>query len=141
MGHVLGGAPENMGWISGAWQKNPLLLGYSGVVGENVEDFNLLGGNPAVDSTAVPVGEIHVITHIAIRYDGTIPTEIFAQLVQAGTAITLFQQIAPVSGLYYDRQGHYFLAPGDFLRMLIIGATAGNDAFMRIAGHRVDIDQ
>ena len=131
---------SSYGWINGAWQKNPLLFGYSGEKEIAVSNTSLAAGANDLDSTAVPAGEIWVITHVAMSYVGTAPTHIEAKTVGA-SAIMLFRQLAPVTTVVYDRQGWWIMEEGDLLRCTVAGATLNDDLYLWATGFKVDIDQ
>jgi hypothetical protein len=128
------------GRIGGAWQKQPLLFGYSATVLETWSDDNLASGSNTVDSPVVPAGEIWVITNLSMRYVGTPPTYIEMRLRSGTSDYPLFRQLAPTTAQTHDRQGWWVMAPGDLLRVGISGATAGDDLYASATGFRVDID-
>ncbi len=133
---------QSKGWIASAWQKNPLLFGYSGQILIADTNTSLAAGNNTIDSSAVPAGEIWVITNCAIAYSGTVAgVTMSAQLLDAATGYTLYGVLAVTSGLFVDRQGWWVLIPGNKLRLSITGATLNDDGFLRATGFRVDIDQ
>lgn len=133
---------RDYGWYSGAWQKNPLLMGYSAAVGEAVTNTSLAAGANTLSSTAVPAGEVHVITNIAAAYSGTVTNVILTvRINDSGTIYELYGQKPPVTGVYYDRQGFWVLKPGAKIDLLINGATLNDDGFLYIAGFSFDIDQ
>lgn len=129
------------GWINAAWQKQPLIFGYSGDILRLASNTNLAAGTNQVNDSAVPAGEIWVVTSLSMAYVGTVPTSIRLSIVAATVAYRLFQQNAPVSDMAYDRQGYWIMQEGDNLRCTVLGATAGDDLFFWVNGFRLDIDQ
>ena len=131
------------GWIGGAWQKNPLLFGYTSDLFQEVSNTNLPAGTSFINAATVPAGEIWVFTNIAHRYDGTPPAQILtSKHIDAIPAdAVVFQTLLPVSTQYYDRQGWWVLSEGWYLRSAIVGGTLGDDAYLRAWGFKVDIDQ
>jgi len=129
------------GWVGGAWQKNPLLLGYSGRIAFQAYDPNLSADYSTLYASVVPPGEIHVVTNIAIRYDGATSTMIMCGGLYDGIFVPLLVQSSPVSVTWYPLFSNIILAPGDSLLLTILGATLNDDAYMRHSGYRVDIDQ
>ena len=136
---ILSNGPH--GWISGVWQRNPLSFGFSGQVERLWTDTNLSAGANTVDDSAVPAGEIWIITQLSIMYDGTAPDDIQFAIRTVAQQIELFEVKDPVPSIFYDRQGWWILVQGDKLRLSCSGATAGNDLLGRAMGFRVDIDQ
>jgi len=135
-------AVSNYGWIGGANQRNPLSFGFSAAVHRSISNADLAAGNNTIDDTPVPAGEIWIITNIVISYTGTVAGVVInACCISGGGSYNLYEQRPPVSGQWYDRQGWWVLAPGDYLRWGCSGATAGDDGVLRSVGIRVDIDQ
>lgn len=132
---------RNLGWVSAAWQKDPLRFGYSAHIYRAWSNLNLPAGNSTQADTAVPAGEIWVITNIAMRYEGTAPTFMTMQINDGVTTYHLFRQLAPTTLAVYDRQGWWVLAPGHNLEIRVIGATLNDDLYGYATGFRVDIDQ
>jgi hypothetical protein len=129
------------GWISGAWQKNPLLLGFSDTVQQATSTTTLPAGTSAINGEAVPAGEMWLITNMSMRMLSATITVLSLYLVIDGAAMGIFQQPTPATNVIYDRQGHWALGPGDNVRGVVAGATLNDDFFMEICGIRVDLDQ
>jgi len=131
--------PGVCGWDGSQWRKLTLLFGYTGIYVSSVTNTNLAAGTNTLSDTAVPAGEIHVITNILIRYVGTAPTQISARITSGGTTVDLYVLRPPVTAISYDRQGWWVLGPDDVLKLVVLGATAGDDATIDIAGFRMKI--
>jgi len=129
------------GWISGAWQKQPMLLGYSGIVSEEVKDTNLDAGSNYLEGATVPAGEIWVITLGAMMYSGTSPTRIMLFTRVSGLDVPSINHASPASGDWYMSTFYTVLAEGDRMRARVIDATAGDLFQMRYCGFKVVIDQ
>ena len=134
-------ATGNHGWISGAWQKSPIPFGASGFVEESLVSTTLPAGTSFLSGTACPAGEMWVISNIAIRYTGTVAGVTINARIVNSVNIDVFGVTPPVSGQYYDRQGHWVIFPGGYVRQLIIGATLNDDASLQYTGYKLDIDQ
>jgi hypothetical protein len=131
---------RNLGYISGAWQKDPLRFGYSGQVYERVVNTALAAGVNNLDTSAVPAGRIWVVTSIACHYVGTVAGVVILVVIQQGAnLLALYNVTAVVSNQYYDRQGQFILAAGDFVRLTVSGATLNDDARLFVNGYYVDI--
>jgi len=128
------------GYVSGAWHKSPISLGYSSIVGERIINTNLPAGNSDINSTAVPEGKIHILTNLAYLYIGNTATTLGLGIYRAPTNFTIFVTYSPVSARYYDRQGWWVLKAGDLCRLSVFGATAGDDLYLDIVGFAVDIN-
>lgn len=133
---------RNYGWVSGAFQKDPLRIGYSGNVRQVWANANLSAGTNNVDSNAVPSGDLWHILSLAFQYLGTSPTQVnFQQRDPAVASYNLKSVASPVSGLWYPLGTPILLAPTELLRIQVLGATAGDDLNAAAVGYRIDIDQ
>jgi hypothetical protein len=133
---------QNYGYVGGAWQKDPIRLGYSGTVRRSWSNTTLAAGDNNVDDSAVPDGEIWVITNIAARYVGTVSGVILRPyvVIAAGTGYVLTQWDTLVSQTYYSWQGKIVLMAGDYLRIGVSSATLNDDVAAIAVGWRVDTD-
>ena len=137
------GSVGEEGYYNGAWQKSPLLLGYSARVFRTITNLNLAGGTEINNDTAVPAGEIWVITHLVIAVGSTTITGLQARFIDgvSGAAAILVDVPAPANGVWYDRQGYWIMQENDYLAVRTATGTAGDDVFLRGIGFRVDLDQ
>lgn len=135
------GMAHTYGYVGGAWQKDPLRLGYSAQVARTISNTSLAAGATTVDDTAVPVGEIWEMHVIAIQYTGTVSGVVIQALVVNGTTSQpVLEQRAITSGQWYIWTGKLIMKEGDYLRLAISGATLNDDGSLRAMGMRVDID-
>jgi hypothetical protein len=132
----------NKGWIGGAWQKDPLRLGFSAQRLINASDTALGAGANDVDSGSVAAGELWVITNIAVRYAGTVAGVVLTPGFYDGSNLfPVGEERSITSGQWYAYQGEWILVEDDVLRLQVAGATLNDDAYIRASGFRVDIDQ
>lgn len=132
---------RNYGLVSGAFQKDPIRFGYSGVVARFWSNTNLAAGTNDVDDSAVPAGEIWIITSFAFNYIGTSPAQCRRTLVIGGTVYRIDTVQTPTSNVIYGLQSWWVLEPGNYLRVSTTGATATDDLYCYATGFQVDIDQ
>jgi len=131
----------NYGYVAGSAQKDPIRFGYSGVVNEVKSNLTLPAATTNLDTTAVPPGEIHVLTQIGWYYAGTVPTAVWIELRDGSNDYHLFHSETLVSGEFYDHQGYWVLSQGYFIRATVYGPTLNDDFYLSVTGFRVDIDQ
>ena len=128
------------GYIGAAWQKLPMLWGYSDRYVERLEDNNAAAGWNWENLTAVPAGEIWVIQ--AARADNatsqTTATKI--ELLSDGPTNTLIKDLLPAAGHHTCWQGAVVLKEGDLIRAEFEGCTAGDDLTTSAWGFKMDID-
>lgn len=129
------------GWIDGAWQRNPLLFGYSGVLYKTTANTSLSLGENSVDTSACASYEFWVITNISVMYRGTSPDYMEVRIVFNSTNMKLYQIANPTSELFYDKQGWWVLGPSDYLRVYTDDATANDDMYIFVTGFRVSSNQ
>ena len=130
------------GWVSSAWQKQPISQGYSGAIRALITSTTLAAGNNTLNGSVVPAGEIWVIENIAMMYSGTVVgVAIYAMLLSGAVQYNLFAQTPVVSLVRYDRNLQLTLSPGENMQMFIQGATLNDDAYLWYVGRRIDIDQ
>lgn len=112
------------------------LIGYGGLIGENLSDTSLDAGTNSLIGTAVPAGEVHVVTQVAVLYTGTVPTKVLiAPVGTPGTPVYL-EQWSPASGQWYYSSINVLLQEGDYIGCTVTGATAGDDLFFRYSGYK-----
>lgn len=114
---------------------------YTDVVYEGVSNTSLSAGSNNIDSTAVPAGEVHVITNISVSYTGTVSgVSLRATLFESGVGgYVVFQEDSISSTYWYDRQGNWVLPAGDYVRLVVSGATLNDDAYLRITGYKFSV--
>lgn len=114
------------------------IFSYESIVEEALVDTNLGAGTNTVNGTAVPSGKVDRITAAYFMYVGTSPTAVQIDAVGLATVLTVIDQQAPSSGVRYPWSGEIHLQAGDYMRVRVVGATAGDDIYMRFAGTRSD---
>jgi len=129
------------GWIDGAWQKNPLLLGYSGPIGDQINENNAAAGFDALLASAVPAGEIWVVTSVSGRDVTTAITKIIIYFTRGTDSFFVAGVQSPAKDQFLTWSGQIVLIPGDELKVGFWGTVAGDDIEMTYSGYRVDIDQ
>jgi hypothetical protein len=129
------------GWISGAWQKNPLLLGYSGDDTQASINLNAVAGINVLALTAVPAGEIWIIQAIAAKDANNIVGTLTLQCVANGTPVPLISKAAPAVNEFVCWTGALVIKAGSFVRAVYTGVILNDD--LEIYSHhvRIDIDQ
>lgn len=128
------------GHIGGAWQKQPLIFGYSGVVTERESDSDAAAGLNTFTTTAVPSGEIHVInTMSAINYT-SITTALHIDMNHDGSYFSFYRAPNLAAATMALVNGPIVLDAGDYLRCRFYGVTLHDSIAFDITGYRMDID-
>jgi hypothetical protein len=132
---------RGLGYISGAWQKQPIPFGLSGAVRRTLNSADLAAGTNNLDDSAVPAGEYWIITGLAMRYTGTVTNvELRFQVNSGGTQYVLAEVDGLTSSHYKNYQGAWPVLAGENLRLAVLGATLHDTANLYATGYRVDID-
>jgi hypothetical protein len=132
----------SQGWIGGAWQKNPLTIGYSNTVERSISNASLAAGANTIDDSVVPAGEVWVITNLVISYTGTVAGVVIqASRMSGGGSYIIYERRTLTSAQWYEYSGTIILKPGDNLRWICSGATLNDDGVLRANGYSFDIDQ
>jgi len=129
------------GWIDGTWRKAPMPFGISGTVFRNWSNTNLPAGAVDLDDIVVPAGECWVITTFSMRYIGTPPTQLRMIVMTSGGGVIIREEKSVTSNQIYSLQCQLVMAPGDYLRVSTLDATAGDSMAGWALGYRIDIDQ
>jgi hypothetical protein len=136
------GSAGSEGWVSSAWKKNPILIGYSDSQATRYLNTALAAGTNTIDLAVISAGEIQEITNMAVNYLGTVAgVTVEVKLRRATINYSIHEWITFVSGVTQSWQGKFILKPSDNIRIIITNATAGDDFEMSLLGLRTDIDQ
>lgn len=131
----------NRGWISGAWQKDPLRLGYSGKEEEELTIGSASTGTNTMTGTAVPAGEIWILEAVAAVDLTNAPARIMIGAIMGGLATRFHRDENPVAGVDSGWTGQVLLEPGDQVSVQFHGVTSGDSLRARYSARRIDIDQ
>lgn len=129
------------GWISSAWQKNPIAFGYSADQTENVGSTSHAGGTQVLNGSQVPSGEIWVIQVASIRDNTNAPSAVQVQANVNGTGVVIKHELTVVAGQWIVWEGQIVLSEGDKMVGVLFGTTSNDDIDFSYHGVVVDIDQ
>lgn len=136
---ILSSGPH--GWVGGAWQRQPIDIGYSASVHRRWGTNDLPAGSSFQDDAAVPAGEIWQITFFTFQYYGTSPTHVDYIMNSSGSDYYLHTQLSPASDSFYALAAELTMEEDDYLRLRIVGATLNDNIIGVGLGRRIDIDQ
>lgn len=127
------------GYDGSAWQKLPLLWGYSDRWFERVSDTDATAGTNTLDTAAVPAGYVYVVQGIATLNLSTVVTH--RQGLRPGTYDMILQRTTGVGAgvtLPLFPVG-IALKEGDTVRARFYGCTAGDDIHLSVVGYKMAI--
>lgn len=129
------------GWIGGAWQKNPILDGYSGDKTQTVSNLDAAAGSNLLEGDAVPAGEYWRVQSVQARDVNSICTNIDLTPLVNSIGLVLHQQASPGAATWVIWTGEIILSEGDKVRADFSGVTLHDDLYLTYHAVRVDIDQ
>lgn len=128
------------GYISSAWQKLPMLWGFSDRVAETVSETNTSAGTNIIYSTEVPSGEVHVIQSVtAISATASSTLIRIATTDDTNFGFVLDEQ-SPSDNIPCIWTGEIVLKAGDKIRGTFVGCTAAKAIYMYVWGYKLDVD-
>jgi hypothetical protein len=129
------------GWVSAAWQKNPLLIGYSGTGSEEVKNLSAAAGTNQLNGTAVPAGEIWNVYAAHLLDIDSATTFPRIGVTVSGIDVYMISAATLAAGVYFTWNGSVILSPGDKVFGVLNNCTLNDDLYLRYAYVRIDIDQ
>lgn len=127
------------GWNGSAWRKLPQLWGYSDIYHEIVLKENADAGQNYLKSTAVPTGEVRVISSISTRDRDHAPGNTMIQLVYDTTILLLAQNVALEASVLLEWKGQLIVAEGDAIQVYMASCTALDNLYLYITGYKMTI--
>lgn len=128
------------GRIAGVWRKQPLIWGFSDSVSQTIIDLNLAVDEDTVVTVPVEEGEVHVVSAISFRVDSATCDRAELLIVVKGVALLVYSISPPVTFTWYLKTGEFVLTEDDYIALTMTDLTAGDDAYLRYAGYRMDVD-
>lgn len=112
----------------------------SQVAGE-VSNTNLAAGTNYLTSGAVPANKIWVMQNLSYMYVGAVAAVTLNPGYVAAGGYQYFTTVnPPVSGRWYGQlAGDIVLIATNYVCLVVLGATAGDDAYFKWCGYQMDI--
>lgn len=115
----------NHSYISSAWQKQPLILGYSEIYREIFTKNPLTAGYNNINSTAILVNKVFEMENLAYYASVGTVTGLQICLISGGSLYFLEAMGAMTANVIYPYTNHLTLAPGDYIRLIATTSGAG----------------
>jgi len=131
--------PGVMGWDGSAWRKLPLLWGYSDRYSEKESEDNVAAGTHYLSFTAVPEGEVWVITAYTAYCTTANPSSLRLGVIQGGIELFLAQQIPTVAGVLLPMTGQLVLRKDDYLRAGFLSCALNDDIRAFACGYKMKV--
>ena len=140
--NVIGKIQANSyGLVGGAFQKDPIRLGYSDVKTEQVVDLTASAGTNTLFGSTVPAGEIWVLEAVcAYDLDNAID-RITIWGYDGGISFVLEDQATVGAGQRVFWTGALTLSEDGKVFTTLTGVTLNDDIYLKFHGRRIDIDQ
>jgi hypothetical protein len=123
------------GYFNAAWQRQPLLIGYGGVVNEQVVNLSSPAGTTILDGTVVPANRVYVIEGAAGLDVNTATTAIELGVISGGVYTPFTRGVGVAANNWHTWNGRLTLAPGDNLRCVLVGTVLNDDTYLRYHGY------
>ncbi len=126
-------------YTGSAWVKSNLLWGYNDRYAGREYNSNLSAGAPAIYTDAVPDGYVYVIKSLAGQVVSASITGMWLGVFDGTQAYFSYSVTPPVSGRWYATTVDIPLKKDDKCILYVEGATAGDDADLRVWGYKMQI--
>lgn len=134
-------AAYNYSLVGGAFQKDPIRLGYSGDKSEQVYEGSADAGTNTLYGSVVPAGEIWVVETISAQDFNSAVTKITLFANVNGLTIPLKDQRTLLAAQPIFWSGAITLSEGDKIFVIFNDVTLNDDIYLRYHARRIDIDQ
>jgi len=128
------------GYYNSKWQPWGLPFAFHDQVLGIAEDLNADDLTNYLQGTAVPSGEIWVITNIMAWNTTNQVSGIVLGVNSGGTTYWLRSSGAKTTRIGLDWQGAVFLKPGDYVIAELRGCTVGDDIHLYYAGYKIEVE-
>lgn len=135
------GAQGSKGWVGGAWQRQPLSLGFSSRHTETFDGTSTGGASTWVESTPVPAGEIHVVKFINFYHNDPVARDVHLYIWDGSVSFLL--EYYPTVSQWVSRINTVscVMVEGDKIRWKVTGLADTKTATAQYWATRIDIDQ
>ena len=123
-----------------AWQKLGMLWGYNNTVSESVANTNLGAGYQTLDGTAVPAGEVWVISAVGGFFVSATVTALVLIAMVNGVPVPIKSVLAPTGSFWHCETGQFVLREGDYVQLRLETCTAGDDGYLNYGGSKMKLD-
>lgn len=127
------------GWDGSAWRKLPIVWGYSSALCEDLGGAQSGDGNWGKYSTAVPSGEVHVVSGFGGRNIDRAPSRIELGIIIDGISTTVARDDNPVQAIPLIYTDGIVLAEGDQVHVTIRANLDGDAIDAAVWGYKMKI--
>lgn len=116
-----------------------LILGYNDRYLEEVFDTNASAGSNFLNGSAVPSGEIWIVTILGARNLTRDPSVIYLGIYDGTARRYLGGKATPGTNIHFTMTGPFILKAGDYVTALIMGCGAGDDIYLEANGYKMKV--
>lgn len=122
------------------WRKSNLLWGYYDRLLEKVE-YPTDGSTSMIYTTAVPAGEVHVVTNYAFYHTDTLAREgeVFTA-IDPDWQMCLRPKASITNGVWYTETVETVLKEGDQIRLEMFAMVTGKVVYLTVWGYKMKIN-
>lgn len=128
------------GYIGGAWQKQPLLLGYSDTLRQVFASATLPAGNSDQTVFTVSSNEVWTITNLFVQCNSTTITYVIPKVDVSGTVYTIAVDARTANPFFTTRQCNVSFKAGDKLIIRFENATLNDIGICTALGYKTTIN-
>lgn len=131
---------QGYGYIGSAWQKQPLIWGYSDVYSDTKYEADVPAADKVIQFDTVPTGEIWVVTVICAYSAQANVSRIEFQPKIDGVSVPLVYE--PPAGALHATvwQGIAPMKKDDYLEVIFRGCALNDDLWAMVGGYKMSID-
>ena len=118
-----------------------LIFGYYDRYWERQYTLSATAGTNFLAGTAVPAGEIWVVTSLRGVDVNTSPSSLTLQAYDGTTTIVLARKLSPGINTDVIWSGQAFLKAGDYIQARFDGCTLNDDIYLDIMGYKMKLVQ
>lgn len=127
------------GWDGTQWRKLPLVWGYSDTYREYIYEDNVDAGTNLLDGSAVPAGEIWVVTFVRAHCVQAGLTRINIYQYYDTTSLYLYSVESPAAYVYAGGPCSIVMEEGDKIRAAFLNCALNDDIRLYITGYKMAI--
>jgi len=123
------------GYFGSAWQKQPIILGFTSSLVQTYYNANLAAGTQILTIYTVPANTVAVIDTVSVAYVGTVTgVKLRVRFNSGGVTANVAEFDSITSATYYFYHGQMALEANDTVEIFVGSATLGDDLYADVAG-------
>jgi len=131
---------QGYGYDGSAWKKQGMIWAYKDTYNEYVSDLSTVAGTVTLQGTAVPAGEVWVITGLtAVGYSASM-NQLAVGFISAVGTFFADNVLNPINGQLYPVKVDFRLNVGDYVFVNFYNLTATDGIHLYMWGYKMKVD-